>query len=111
VVLSFGPALRPNSLRASLKTLGQKTGPYDAHENVFRLSIKHLSLFVFIILENFFIRGCVLSSNVIVILHFVYHIYWYNLKKTNILYFSLSLLTITNTSIKTSFHDDLLCRL
>jgi len=28
VVLSFGSALRPNSLKATLKTLGQKTGPY-----------------------------------------------------------------------------------
>jgi len=27
-VLSFGPALRPNSFKAVLKTLGQKTGPY-----------------------------------------------------------------------------------
>jgi len=31
-VLSFGPALRPNSFNAALKTLGQKTGPYKRHK-------------------------------------------------------------------------------
>jgi len=28
VALYFGPALRPISLKATLKTLGQKIGPY-----------------------------------------------------------------------------------